>query len=140
MQSIIDRTIAEPRLLAWLFSAFAALALLVAGIGVYAVTSYAVGRRTAEFGIRIALGARRADVLALVLRGGLVAIAAGLISGTLAAIFVARLTARLLFATPPLDPVSLLAGGLAMGAAALVATLLPAGRAARVDPLTALRD
>ncbi len=140
MQTVIDRTIAQPRLLAWMFGAFAALALLVAGIGVYAVTSSAVGTRTAEFGVRLALGARPIDVVTLVLRGGLLTIAIGVAVGVLSSVLVARLMGGLLFATAPLDLVSLLAGGIAMAAAALVATLLPAGRAARVDPLTALRD
>ncbi len=140
MQTIIDRTIAQPRLLAWMFGGFALLALVVAGIGVYAVTSYAVGTRTPEFGIRMALGARPADVIGLVLAGGIPTIAAGLVLGSVAAAGLSRLLRNLLFGVEPLDPWSLAAGGAAIALTALAATLLPARRAARVDPHTALRD
>lgn len=140
MQTIVDRTIAQPRLLAWMFGAFALLALVVAGVGVYAVTSYAVGTRTSEFGVRMALGARPADVLRLVVAGGLPAIAAGVALGAAAAAGAARLVRNLLFGIEPLDPASLAAGAAAIAVTALVATVLPARRAARVDPLSALRD
>jgi putative ABC transport system permease protein len=140
MQTIVDRTIAQPRLLAWMFSALATLALVVAGVGVYAVTSYVVGTRTAEFGVRIALGATPRDVMGLVVASGAWTIAAGLIVGSLAALGSARLLANLLFSVTPLDPPSLAAGAIAMAGASIAATILPAVRAARVDPVTALRD
>jgi ABC-type antimicrobial peptide transport system permease subunit len=140
MQAIVDRTIAQPRLLAWMFGAFAVLALLVAGVGVYAVTSYAVSARTTEFGVRLALGARPADLLRLVLAGGMPAVAAGLAVGLLASLAVARLLRNLLFDVEPLDPASLAAGAAVMALSAVAATILPARRAARVDPLTALRE
>ncbi len=140
MQTVVDRTIAQPRLLAWMFGAFATLALVVAGVGVYAVTSYVVGTRTAEFGVRMALGATPRDVMRLVVAGGAGTIAAGLIAGSLAAIATARLLANLLFSVRPLDPASLALGALAMAGASIAATILPAVRAARVDPVTALRD
>ena len=114
--------------------------VVVAGVGVYAVTSYAVGTRTSEFGVRIALGARPRDVLRLVLAGGIPTILAGVAAGSLAAVAASRLLRNLLFGVEPLDPSSL-AGGVALIAiTAVAATLLPARRAARVDPLTALRD
>jgi predicted permease len=140
MQTVVDRTIAQPRLLAWMFGAFATLALVVAAVGVYAVTSYVVGARTAEFGVRIALGATPRDVMRLVVAGGVWTIAAGLIAGSLAAIATARLLANLLFSVTPVDPASLALGALAMAGASIAATILPAVRAARVDPVTALRD
>ena len=140
MQTIVDRTIAQPRLLAWMFGAFAVLALVVAGVGVYAVTSYAVGARTAEFGVRMALGARPRDVLGLVVAGGVPTVLAGLTLGTGATILTAGLVRNLLFGIEPLDPLSLTTAAAAIAVTALVATVLPACRAARVDPLTALRE
>jgi putative ABC transport system permease protein len=140
MENVVDRTIARPRLLAWMLGAFAALALAVAAVGVYAVTSCAVAARTAEFGVRMALGARPRDVLALVFAGGILPIGAGVLAGTGAFLLSARLLAGLLFGVQPIDPASLAAGALGMAAAAMLATLVPAGRAARVDPLVALRE
>lgn len=140
MDAVLERTVAQPRLLAWTFTVFAALALAVAAVGVYAVTSYAVGTRMAEFGVRLALGARPFDVVRLVLTGSLPTIVAGVAAGAVTIAFASRLLRNLLFRIEPLDPLSLGAGALLMTAAALVAGLLPARRAARVDPLTALRD
>jgi hypothetical protein len=140
MQAVIDRTIAQPRLLAWTFSVFAVLALVVAGMGVYAVTLYAVGTRTAEIGLRMALGARSVDVIRLVAIEGFWTILAGVSVGALASVFTARFLRNLLFQIAALDPLSLITGLLLITATALVATILPARRAARVDPLTALRD
>jgi predicted permease len=140
MQTVIDRTIAQPRLLAWMFGAFAALALVVAGVGVYAVTSYAVSSRASEFGVRMALGARPADVMRLVIRSGVPTVAAGLFAGAAGSVLTARLIGRLLYGVAPLDPLSLATAATAIAATAALATILPAYRAARVDPLAALRD
>jgi ABC-type antimicrobial peptide transport system permease subunit len=140
MQSIVDRTTAQPRLLAWMFGAFALLALVVAGVGVYAVTAYAAGTRTSEFGIRMALGAQPGDVLRLVVAGGIPTIAIGLAVGSVAAAGSARLMQNLLFGIEPLDPASLALGAAVIALTAAAATILPARRAARVDPLHALRD
>ena len=140
MQTVIDRTIAQPRLLAWLFGAFATLALVVAGVGVYAVTSYAVSSRTSEFGVRMALGARPADVIRLVMTGGIVTVAAGIAAGIGGSVLTARLIGGLLHGIEPLDPLSLTTGAAVIASTAVLATILPACRAARVDPLTALRD
>jgi ABC-type antimicrobial peptide transport system permease subunit len=128
------------RLLAWTFAAFAVLALVVAGLGVYAVTSYSVGTRTAEFGVRMALGATPFDVTRLVLVGGLATIMTGVVLGAVGAIGAGRLLQNLLFGIGPLDPASMATAVVFIGAAAAVATLLPARRAAPVDPLTALRE
>lgn len=140
MEEVVARTIAEPRVLAWVLAAFAAVGLIVACAGVFAVTSYAVGARTAEFGLRMAIGASPRDVLLLVLRGGVAQTAAGAAAGLAGAVAGAHLIEGLLFEVAPLDLVSLGGASLAICLAALAATLLPAARAARVDPLIALRD
>ena len=140
MQTVIDRTIAQPRLLAWMFSAFAVLALVVAGVGVYAITSYAVSSRTGEFGLRMALGARPLDVLGLVMTGGLPTVLAGVVTGVGGAVLAARLVQGLLYGIEPLDVISLATAAAVIAGTAILAMILPACRAARVDPLTALRD
>jgi predicted permease len=140
MQEILDRTIAQPRLLAWTFAAFAALALLVAAVGVYAVTACAVSTRTSEFGVRMALGARPRDLFRLVIRSGAVTIAIGIAAGGAASLATARLLRNLLFGIEPADPLTLTIAAAVIGLTAVLATVLPARRAARVDPLTALRD
>ncbi|HYE88337.1 MAG TPA: FtsX-like permease family protein, partial [Vicinamibacterales bacterium] len=140
LQTVIDRTIAQPRLLAWMFGAFAVLALAVAGIGVYAVTSFAANTRTNEFGLRMALGAQPADALRLVVTGGATAIGAGLAAGVAGAVAAARMLRTLLFGIDALDPATLSLGVLLIASMASVATLLPAIRATRIDPLAALRE
>jgi ABC-type antimicrobial peptide transport system permease subunit len=140
MDAVITRTIAEPRVLAWVLGAFALVGLVVACAGVFAVTSYGVGTRTGEFGLRMALGATPRDVLTLVLRGGVTQVAPGLVLGAAGAAAAGRLVEGLLFRTGALDFVSIAGASVSIAVAALVATLLPAARAARVDPLMALRD
>ena len=140
LQTVIDRTIAQPRLLAWTFGAFALLALVVAGVGVYAVTSHAVGARTPEFGVRMALGARPNDIVRLVLTGSGASIAIGVAAGIAGAIGTARLLENLIFGVPLLDPMSIAAGALVLSGTALLAAFVPAAHAGRVDPLTALRE
>ena len=122
-----------------LVTAFAAAALLLAAVGVYAVSAAAVAARTREIGIRTALGASRRAVIALVLRGGLAPVAAGLAAGTFAALISAEALSGMLFGVRPADPLSLALGVVTLGAAAIAATLAPALRAARVDPIVALR-
>jgi predicted permease len=127
------------RLGAAILSAFGVLALLLAATGLYGVTSYLVGQRTRELGVRIALGARRQDVERLVLRyaGGLAVI--GLVLGTVAALAVARLVASQLVGVAPSDPVTFAAVGALVLVVALAAAWGPARRASRVDPIQALR-
>ncbi|MES2692098.1 MAG: ABC transporter permease [Verrucomicrobiota bacterium] len=122
-----------------LFSTFGGLALVLAVVGVYGVKAYSVARRTREIGIRIALGATPADVLALIFREGLTMTLAGTAFGLLLALGIGRLLANLLYAVGPLDPWAFTLAPLALIAAALVACWLPARRATRVSPLTALR-
>jgi putative ABC transport system permease protein len=114
--------------------------LLLAAIGIYGVTSYAVSRRTREIGIRIALGADRSSVLTLMLRHGLTLALAGVALGTLAAAFASRLIESLLFGIRALDPLTFVSAAGLFTVVTLVASYLPARRAARVDPMVALRN
>ena len=122
-------------LLGW----FAALALVLASLGIYGVLAYSVSQRTGEIGVRMALGARPRDVLALVLRQGLKLALAGVAIGLAGALLAGRVLASLLFETRPADPVVLGAAALTLTAAAAAACWLPARRASRVDPLAAIR-
>jgi ABC-type antimicrobial peptide transport system permease subunit len=119
--------------------AFAALALLLSCIGVYGVLSYIVAQRTTEIGIRIALGARAADILRLVLRQGAKLIAAGLALGLLGAVAASPYAGALVYGVSPIDPLTLSAVGLAVSLLALAAIVMPARRAMRMDPMQALR-
>jgi putative ABC transport system permease protein len=115
------------------------LGLLLASVGIYGMVSHAVIQRTHEVGVRMALGARRGDVLALILRQSARPVATGMLAGFVLAIAVSRLLSSLLFGVSPLDPVTLLCVILFLGAVALVACYLPARRATTVDPMVALR-
>lgn len=129
----------QQRIAAWLIGAFAGLALLLAAIGVYGVISYQVAARTRELGIRMALGASRADVLALVLRSGVTLAAAGVAVGVGGGLAATRALKSLLFGVSVSDPGTFAASALFLGAVALVASFVPAHRASRVDPMVALR-
>jgi ABC-type antimicrobial peptide transport system permease subunit len=123
-----------------LLSAFAAMALLLAVLGLYGVTSYAVNRRTQEMGVRMALGARPDHLLALVIGEGLRLALAGVALGTAAALALARIMTGSLYGVAPTDPLTFVAMAAALMVAALVAVSLPARRAARLDPMAALRE
>ncbi|HKE91854.1 MAG TPA: ABC transporter permease [Gemmatimonadales bacterium] len=139
MEFLVRRDFAAPRFTMALTLAFALIALLLAAVGVYGTMSYAVVQRTREVGIRMALGARRVEVVRLVLRRGLAVIAIALAVGLTAALGLAPLLRRQLFGVVPLDPVTFMAVPLVLTAVALVACYLPARRAAAVDPMVALR-
>lgn len=124
---------------AWLVAGFASLALLLGVVGLYGVVSYSVGQRTREIGLRLALGAGRRSVYKLVLGEVGRLTLAGMALGVLGSMAAARLMRSLLFATTPWDPLTLLAVTAVLGAAALLASYLPARRAASVDPIEALR-
>jgi len=130
----------QGRLLAWLVGAFAGLALLLAATGLYGAVSFATQMRTREFGIRLALGAKRGDVRGLVLGHTARLAAAGAAAGLAIAVLTGRLVAALLYGVSPLDPVSYTAALAVLGAAVFAASALPARRATRVDPMTALRS
>ena len=140
MAAIVDTALGGPRFAMQLLGGFALVALLMAALGIYGVVAFLVGRRTREVGVRMALGARAADVMALVLRQGMAPVLAGLAVGLVAALALGRLSAGLLFGVPPHDPFTLAAATAVLGAAGLVACLLPARRAAGIDPAQALRD
>jgi predicted permease len=139
MAMLVRRDFAAPQFTMALTLAFALIALLLAAVGVYGTMSYAVVQRTREVGIRMALGARRQEVVRLVLRRGLSVIALALAVGLAAALGLAPLLRRQLYGVAPLDPVTFLAVPLVLTGVALVACYLPARRAAAVDPVVALR-
>jgi len=135
----IRESLVRERVMATLAAALGAVALMLACAAVYGLLSYTVTRRTSEFGVRVALGASRADVGALVLRGTVNVVAVGLAAGLLAAVGLGRFVRTLLFDVQPLDPVSFAAAGAILIALTIAAALLPARRAASVDPVVALR-
>ena len=139
MQEIASQSMASERFPMVLLGVFAALALLLACVGVYGVTSYSIGRRVHEIGIRMAVGAGRKDVLRLVLRQGATMALAGVAIGIAAAFGLTRLIANLLFGISPHDPVTLSAVAALLIAVVLAACYLPASRATRIDPMVALR-
>jgi predicted permease len=135
----VERTLIQERLMATLAATFGALALTLAAIGLYGLLAYAVARRTNEIGVRMALGAARADVLGMVIRDALRLLACGVILGLPSAWGASRWVSSMLFGLSSTDPVTLLAAvGLLVGLG-LVAGLIPAWRASRVDPMVALR-
>jgi len=135
----IDETILNERLFAKLTSFFGLLALGLACVGLYGTMSYAVVRRTSEFGIRMALGAQKSRVLEMVLRESLLLVAVGIAMGLPVAFAATRLVKSFLFGLTPTDPLTLWGSTLLLAAVAAIAGYLPARRAARVDPLVALR-
>lgn len=139
MESILEGTLASRRFTMLLLAIFAVLALLLATIGIYGVISYVVGQRTREIGIRVALGARPAQISRMILHNGFVTVALGVAIGAGSAILLGRWLASLLFAVKPWDPLTLVSVTALLVAVALAACLIPARRAMRVDPITALR-
>ena len=136
----LQGTTSSTRLYLALFALFAGLTLGLAALGIYGTVSYSVGQRRREIGIRLALGAPRADVLRLVLGQGTRLILAGLGLGILASLGLARLVASLLYGVDARDPLTLVLGAVVLGLVALLASYLPARRATRIDPLIALRE
>jgi putative ABC transport system permease protein len=132
-------SLALQRMAATLLSGFGVLALLLAALGIYGVLAYSVGRRTREIGVRMALGAQIADVLGLVLRQGLALVALGVVIGFAGAFAVTRLLRNFLYDVQPLDPLTFVSVVVVLAAVALLACWLPARRAAKVDPMKALR-
>ena len=140
MALMVDGTIGQERLIAFLATTFGALALLLASVGLYGVMSYGVSRRTGEIGIRMALGARQEVVRWMVLRETLITAAIGIAIGLPLAMAATRLTGSMLYQLSPTDPVTLSAAVLVLLAVAAVAGYVPARRAAQLDPLVALRS
>jgi ABC-type antimicrobial peptide transport system permease subunit len=136
---LIAESIAAERLIARLSTAFGALAVLLAAIGLYGVMSYTVARRTSEIGVRMALGASRRSVVSMILREILVLVGAGGVIGAATALGTARFVESLLFGLAPHDPLTLAGSSLLLLVVGLPAGCLPARRAARIDPIVALR-
>jgi putative ABC transport system permease protein len=139
MEEVVEASMSTPRFTGFLLGVFAFLAVTLSAVGIYSVLAYLVSQRTHEIGIRMAVGAGAADVLATVLRRGVTPIVLGLVAGIMGSLVLARLMASLLYGVTPTDPVTFVAVPLALGLVALAASLVPAWRAMRVDPLIALR-
>jgi predicted permease len=139
LDSLVSGAVAQPRFRAVVLTALAAVTIALAGVGLSGVVAYAVAQRTAEIGVRMALGARRADVIRLVLREGLVVASIGVTAGTVAALALSDVVAHLLYGIPPTDPASFAGGAVFLLVVATAASYLPARRASRIDPLVALR-
>jgi putative ABC transport system permease protein len=139
MQEVIDLSISSSRLNMTLLSVFAGLATLLAVVGIYSVMSYLVTQRTREIGIRMALGAQAGSVLRLVVRHGLKLASAGVLLGLTGSLLLTRLMSSLLFGVSATDPLTLFTISVVLVGVALLASYIPARRAARVDPLVALR-
>jgi len=135
----IEARVAQERLFALAYSLFGGLAMLLACIGLFGLMSYSVSRRTSEIGIRIALGAQRRGVVGMVLRESMIMVAVGIVLGLVAAVAASRLLTAILFGLSPTDVWTMAAAILLMVAVSLAAGYLPARRAARVDPMVALR-
>jgi ABC-type antimicrobial peptide transport system permease subunit len=140
LRYITDRALLEDRLTAMFAGFFAALALLLAAIGLYGLMSYTVAQKEREIGIRVALGAEPGRVVREVLRDGLALTLSGVTAGFAAALATVHLVKSLLFGVVPHDPVTLLTAPATLIIVAIVACLLPAARAARIDPMMALRS
>jgi putative ABC transport system permease protein len=139
MTSLLDEPLAQPRLNALLLAVFAVVVLVLAAVGLYGVLAWTVRQRTRELGIRIALGAQPRQLSALVLRRGLLIAGAGAVAGLLGSIAVSRVMGALLFEVSPTDPVTIIASAGGLIFVAILATLTPARRAFRVDPMIAMR-
>jgi putative ABC transport system permease protein len=139
MDQLVADEAAQPQFRTVLLGSLAALALGIAAIGLYGVVAYAVSQRTREIGIRIALGATSRDVLAMVLSDGLIIAIAGIVAGTASAWAMARVLAELLYGVTPTDPVSFVLASIGLLGLTLLASYIPARRAARIDPIRALR-
>ena len=135
----IDNSVGQRQLVMLLLTLFAAVALLLATLGIYGIMSHSVVERSREIGIRMALGAQPGAVLGMVLRQGALLAGPGLLIGVAGSFGVTRLVSSQLFGINPTDPATLVAVAAVLATAALLACLLPAGRAARTDPVKVLR-
>jgi putative ABC transport system permease protein len=139
MTEWVESSVAAPRYRTTLLALFAALAMVLAATGIYGVMSYSVAQRTHEIGVRMALGARRADVLKLVVRQGMLLAIVGVIVGLLGAFALTRVMSSLMFGVTTKDPITFVAVSLLLVGVAFIACFVPARRATKVDPLVALR-
>jgi ABC-type antimicrobial peptide transport system permease subunit len=140
MNDVLDRSLASRRFSADLVGGFAALAVLLASIGIYGLLAYMVGQRSRDIGIRMALGARAEDILRMFLRRGVMLAGVGIVVGLIFSASSASVLASLLYGVRPHDPAVFLIVPLLLFAVAVLASYLPARRATKVDPLIALRE
>jgi putative ABC transport system permease protein len=139
LDQALSRSTAARRLSMTLLTLFAALAVLLALVGIYGITAYAVTQRTRELGLRMALGARPAEVVGMLLRENLLLVIGGLVLGMAGAALATRALRTMLFGVSTLDAVTFVGAALVLGGVAMLATYVPARRAARIDPMEALR-
>jgi putative ABC transport system permease protein len=139
MDAVVAQALGQARLMMWLLGIFAGVALLLASIGIYGAVAYTVEQRTGEIGVRMALGAQTRDVLSLVVNQGMKPVVSGLALGIIATFLLGRLIAAQLYQVAAYDPVLLGGATVLLAATALMACLLPARRATRIDPIQALR-
>jgi predicted permease len=140
LDEVVDVSMSQPRFRTTLLIGFAALALVLAAIGIYGVIAFSVSQRTRELGVRLALGAPRTNVLGLILRYGLLLTGVGLATGLLLSFATTRLLTTFLFEVRPSDPLTLVAGATIVAMIAVTATFIPALRATRIEPVRALRE
>ena len=139
MDAVVTASTSQPRSMMWLFLCFAAAAVVLAAIGTYGVVSYATSQRTFEIGVRVALGASRGTIFGMVIRQSLELVIAGVLLGAVAALVLSRLLASFLYGISAQDPLTFLAVAGLLILLALAAGYLPARRATKIDPITALR-
>jgi putative ABC transport system permease protein len=139
LEQIVDHAVAPRKLITHLLTAFSSLALVLAAIGLYGVIAYSVSQRTREIGVRLAVGAQRGDVLRLIVGEGFKMAAVGVVLGLIAARLATRVLDSLLFGVTASDPFIFVTNASILVAVALLASVIPARRAARVDPMVALR-
>jgi ABC-type antimicrobial peptide transport system permease subunit len=139
MQQVLEESVSGRRFQMVLTDAFAAIALALASLGIYGVVSFAVARRTPEIGIRVALGARPRQLVAMVIREGMAPVIAGLAAGLGGALLIGRLLASQLFGISPRDPLTFSVVAVVLIGVAACACWIPARRALRINPITALR-
>jgi predicted permease len=140
MDEVVADATAEPRFYLLLLAVFAAVALILAAVGIYGVMSYSVSRRTQEIGIRMALGAQTSHVIRMVVGQGALLATVGVVTGLIGALAVTRLMSGLLYGVRSNDPLTFIAVAVMLSAIALIASYIPARRAAKVDPMVALRN
>ena len=139
MNQILYESVAQPRLSAFLLGVFAAMAFLLSAVGIYGVMSYLVSQRTHEMGIRMALGARSADIFRLIIKQGMTNVLIGIAVGLILSLIATRILSGLLYGISATDPVTIIQASLLLVGTALLACIIPARQATRSDPLTALR-
>jgi putative ABC transport system permease protein len=139
MDGVVADATAQPRFEMQLLTIFAAVALVLATVGIYGVISYSATRRTHEIGVRMSLGASRRDVLLLIVRQGMRLALIGSVTGIVGALLLSRLMTKLLYGVQPTDPATFVAVATGLAFVAIAACYIPAHRAMRINPMTALR-